>query len=433
MGTRVIAGRYTLEVPERPRPGCAVWRGRDTTTGAAVVVTLLDRPIGAALAAVRHPSLPVVLDHDDTWAVTPERSGVPVAPADPDAVADLGAALADALAALHERGLAQGPFALGDVVADEVGPPRFEDLATGDQPDDDIRRLGELLRAALGVGDRAEPLAAGVAPRMAGLLMSMASIAPPSAADARDALRRIARGAEDPLPLAPPAPPRRRGLKVLVALLAVAVVALAVVAVARVVDRRDAGTRAAATSLPGPVTTATATVEGGATTEAVEPPPPVGPSRSPRPLRIASITALDPHGDIGENSDQARRAIDRSPTTGWSTELYKQGVIERKGGVGLQLVLATPARVRRVVIRSAPVGATVRIYAVRGPIPRSTPRDWPAVSADVELRRRVATVPVRRRAPATALLVWIVGLPTVPGGYGVRIDDVRVIGVPTGA
>ena len=68
VATRVIARRYTLEVPERPRPGCAVWRGRDAATGAAVVVTILDEhpeadTTLAALAAVRHPSLPVVLDH----------------------------------------------------------------------------------------------------------------------------------------------------------------------------------------------------------------------------------------------------------------------------------------------------------------------------------------------------------------------------------
>ena len=57
----------------------------------------------------------------------------------------------------------------------------------------------------------------------------------------------------------------------------------------------------------------------------------------------------------------------------------------------------------------------------------------PISSADVELRTPVAVVPVQRRAPTTALLVWIVGLPSVPGGYGVELRDVRVIGVPTGA
>ena len=42
MSTRVIARRYTLEVPEAARPGSTAWRGRDSTNGAAVVVTLLD-------------------------------------------------------------------------------------------------------------------------------------------------------------------------------------------------------------------------------------------------------------------------------------------------------------------------------------------------------------------------------------------------------
>ena len=78
-------------------------------------------------------------------------------------------------------------------------------------------------------------------------------------------------------------------------------------------------------------------------------------------------------------------------------------------------------------------GATVRIYAVRGAVPARAPRDWAPASEPVRLARSRAAVPVDRVAPATALLVWVVGLPPLPGGYGVRLDDVRVIGVPTGA
>ena len=52
MSTRVIARRYRLEVPEAARPGSTVWRGRDSTNGAAVVVTLLDEhPTAAATLA----------------------------------------------------------------------------------------------------------------------------------------------------------------------------------------------------------------------------------------------------------------------------------------------------------------------------------------------------------------------------------------------
>ena len=58
MSTRVIARRYTLEVPEPAAPGCTVWRGRDSTNGGAVVVSLLDEHPEAdttlnALVAVR--------------------------------------------------------------------------------------------------------------------------------------------------------------------------------------------------------------------------------------------------------------------------------------------------------------------------------------------------------------------------------------------
>lgn len=477
MSTRVIARRYTLEVPESAVPGCTVWRGRDSTNGGAVVVTLLDEHPAvdatlAALVAVRHPALPVVLDHGidgvTRYVVTPARSGRSarvrlladgrLAPAD---AAEVGAELADALAALHARGLVQGRLELDHVVADEQGPLRLEDLATGglarpaDQPDDDLRRLAAILRELLGLSADANPLEAeGVPPRLAGLLQSLASFTPPPAADARDALRRIAReSASDwepfaggaapavaaPVALAEGGPaPRNHGLKLLVGVLALAVAVLAVVVVVGVVDRRDADQRAAETALPGPISTVydPATVEGGSVTEATATTTeaqPVGPDRTPRTLRIATITPLDPAGDITENNDQARFAIDRSPKTGWSTEIYKQGVIEKKHGVGLQLHLAVPSRVRRLAITSAPIGATVVIYGVRGPVPARAPRDWTQLTDPKELNRSTSVVPIRRAAPLTDVLIWITGLPPIKGGYAVMFRDIRLTGVPTGA
>ena len=83
MSTRVIARRYTLEVPEQGVPGCTVWRGRDSTNGGSVVVSLLDDHPDVdttmnALVAIRHPALPVVLDHGvdgaTRYVVTPARA-----------------------------------------------------------------------------------------------------------------------------------------------------------------------------------------------------------------------------------------------------------------------------------------------------------------------------------------------------------------------
>ena len=479
MSTRVIARRYSLEVPEPSAPGATVWRGRDSVNGGSVVVTLLDEhpevdTTLAALVAVRHPSLPVVLDHgvdgSTRYVITPARSGQTLRariagagrPSAAEA-AELGGELADALAALHDKGLVQGRLDLDLIVADEGAPLRLEDLATAclarpaDQPDDDLRQLAGVLRDLLGLKPTDNPLEAdGVPARLAGLLQSLASFTPPPAADARDALRRIARESADgwaPFAAAPAVPPtpvlvagaaaprRNRGLTVVVVLLAVAVLGLAAVVVAGVVDRRDADGRATSSALLGPVTIVTlsdpATVEGSdliePTVTETAPAGPAGPNRTARKLRIASITPLDPAGDTTENNDQVRLAIDGSPTTGWSTELYKQGVIELKRGVGLQLHLAVPSRVRRLSIASLPVGATVVVYGVRGAVPTKAPRDWPQLTDPKLLKRPLSVIPLRHAAPLTDVLVWITGLPAVKGGYAVTFGDIRLTGVPTGA
>lgn len=308
-----------------------------------------------------------------------------------------------------------------------------------------MRRLAAVLRELLGIAPDANPLeAAGVPPRLAGLLQSLASFTPPTAAAARDALRRIAREDAEWQPFAaapgvveaagsgdPPA--RNRGLMLLVGLLALAVLVLAAVVVAGVVDRRDREQQAADTELPGPITVIadTATVAGATTAAAAT--APAGPSLAARALRIAAITPLDPVGDGREADERARFAIDRSPRTGWSTEIYRRGVIEKKRGVGLALRLAVPSRVRRIAITSAPLGATVVVYGVRGAAPARAPRDWSQLADPRVLGRRTAVIPIRRTAPLTEVLIWITGLPAVPAGYAVRFDDVRVIGVPRGA
>jgi len=475
VSSRVIARRYTLEVPEASAPGRVVWRGRDAVSGGAVVVTLLeDHPQAdatlAALVAVRHPSLPVILDHgvegETRYLVTPARAGQTArlrlsarGQLTGAAAAALGVAVADALATLHERGLVQGSVSLDALILDETGPPRLEDLATAglarpaDQPDDDVRALAAILREVLAISDDASLLEVpGLSPRFAGLLQSMASINPPSAAHARDALRRIDDGLQplagsvDWEPFAPIEAPQReagrrgnRGLKLLVGALAVVVVALAVVATIAVIDRRDAEQRAVTTGLPGLVTTVpnTATVDDWTTTEELAATTietvPTGANRTPRPIRVAGIMALDPAGDREENNGDVRFVIDRSRKTGWSTEVYKSSTLGNKGGVGLVLRLVQPSRVTRLVLRTAPLGATISLYAVRGSEPATAPRGWTTLTEPVTLRRDRAVLRVRHRGPVSTVLVWISSLPSERGAYVLRVNDIRVVGVPIGA
>lgn len=476
MEGRRIGRRYVLEVPDRGSPGAAVWRARDEATGAAALVTVLDEAPGAdavlaALAGARHPGLPVVLDHgvDDgvRYLATPMRAGrsarsaLAGRPLPGPELARLGADLAGALAALHGAGLVQGGLTLDAVVWDEAGSPRLEDLATAGlarpplRPEDDLRALGLLLREAAGAGPDEDLLGrAGLPPRLAALIGALGGGAPPSAASAAEALSRIADGVE--APTAPPSPvttepaeaaippSRRRGLRVLVGLLAALVLVLAAVAVARVVDRRDAERRAQEAALPGPITTVAApeetellvlptteAVETVATTAAEAPvePAPAGPV----PIGIAAVTAVDPGGDRAENGDLARRAVDRSPRSAWPTEEYKDAGFGGKDGVGLVLRLDAPARVTSLVVRARPTGAVVRVYALRGDPPETAPRGWEEASAEVELARPRTRIRVDRRRPATALLLWITRLPGPNGANAVEIADVRVLGEPRGA
>ncbi len=480
MEGRRIGRRYVLQVPDRGAPGASVWRALDEATDAPVLVTLLEPGPAAAdalaaLAAVRHPGLPVVLDHGTdpdggAYLVTPTRTGrsalaaLAGAPlAGPD-LARLGADLAGALAALHARGLVQGGLALDAVVLDEQGHPRLEDLATAGlarpplRPEGDLRALGALLRAAAGAAPADELLGRpGLAPRLAALVGALEGGAPPTAADADAALRRIADGVEPEPPAAgadapaqaPPAP-RRRGLRVLVGALAVAVLVLAAVAVARIVDERDAERSAADGAQPAPITTvspapaddeplipptaeaaiATAGEPPATTAQATEPEPP---ATGPVPIGIASVAAVDPGGDRSENDDLVRRAIDRSTRSAWVTEEYKDAGLGGKDGVGLVLRLDAPARVTSLVVRSRPTGAVVEVYALRGDVPETAPRGWEPAAGPVELARPRTRIPVERRRAATALLIWITRLPGPNGANAVEIADVRVLGRPRGA
>ena len=464
VSSRVIAQRYALGLPEPSVPGCTQWRARDAVTGGAVIVALLDQSQAedealAALATARHPSLPVVLDHgvdgSIRYVVTPARSGTPLrarlalrAQLTPLEVADLGSRVADALAELHSRGLVQGRLTPDTLVLDETGLPRIEDPATGGlahpplAQNDDLHALGLLLRTVARAADTGNLLdAPGITPQLAALIQSLGSAQPPSAADVRDVLRRSTRSAPHSAaesawePFAPPVdalPARRsaavpRGLVVLVSGLVLIVAVLAAIAVATLVDRRDARQRVEAGGMPGLVTTVPAA--------AADPAPAVPPAvaRRIRRLSVASVTTSDPIGLDGENSARAGLAVDSSRTTAWSTETYRAADMSGKLGVGLILRLAAPAQVRRLVVRAAPAGATVTVYAASGAEPAAIPAGWDVVSDTVRLGGSVTTLRLDRRRPATSLLVWVSQLPPGPGGFSVAISDLRVFGLPRGA
>ena len=60
------------------------------------------------------------------------------------------------------------------------------------------------------------------------------------------------------------------------------------------------------------------------------------------PVRITSVTVLDPDGDGVENDELASLVIDGDPSTGWATECYSNKYTG-KSGVGIVVHLSAPA------------------------------------------------------------------------------------------
>ena len=210
---------------------------------------------------------------------------------------------------------------------------------------------------------------------------------------------------------------------------------------AQTVDRRDAASRAAATSLPGPIETATdmpsttASVPTATTEPVTTATEPAMPADAPRRLEVVRAVPVDPGGDGTEFNALARLVLDGSPRTAWHTEVYVAGAMSKKGGIGLRLQLAAPARLRRVVVAAEPAGATVAVYGVRGEAPpaSATPGGWRPLAGATVLTRPRTAIPIAGRRAVSDVLVWITGLPKAAGGETIAIGGIALIGVPTGA
>ncbi|HWB65530.1 MAG TPA: PASTA domain-containing protein [Mycobacteriales bacterium] len=165
-----FAARYLLVERLSKDAAGAVWRAYDDIAGRQVVLRLhpTDDPAerarfaarASALATVSHPGVPRVLDHgetdDECYLAATFVTGTPIfeapAPLDPATVLDAVGQAALALQAVHEAGVAHGPFDDDDllVAADGgVSVVGFAPLAATDPPAD-LASLGALARRHLG-------------------------------------------------------------------------------------------------------------------------------------------------------------------------------------------------------------------------------------------------------------------------------------------
>ncbi len=142
---------------------------------------------------------------------------------------------------------------------------------------------------------------------------------------------------------------------------------------------------------------------------------------------VTGIRAMDfdPQGDPpSENPDRAAFAVDRDPSTTWTTETYRQqlGPGGLKTGVGLVLDLGRSRSVQSVTLRMVGKPTAVSLYLTD--TAPTTIDDLTPVSTDTVGRESTLTL---TDAPAGRYLtVWLTALPAVQGGFRGEVAEVTV-------
>jgi len=462
----LLAGRYRLVERLGEQDGSAEWRATDEMLARTVVVRVLtpgSRHVAQVMAAARaacrvsDPRLARIFDADERaeppFIVTGWPSGACLAdvltagPLDPWQAARVIAEAADALAVVHEAGLAHlclSPACLWCGPGGEVTITGLGILAalTGAQDGDpvlaDTRGLARLLYAALtgywpGDGSAALPPAPRPDGRTArpgqlrpGIPEGIDSVTcralsgqageggPPILGLAQLAIELAAVTQPGPPPGSSPGaapaptlpsgtawlpPPRSRAVRRLTRLTAVIVLAV----------------------LAG----------GGwlAVREVTAPHRPSGAAVAAQALTPASATAFGPLGDSdGDNPELARLAIDGSPATAWHTQWYTTAAFGNlKPGTGLLLDMGRPVTITSVqIMLGTMTGADFQLRAGDEPVLADLRPVAQATDGGGVITMRPA-----RPAKARYLLLWFTRLPPDSSGtFEAIIYDVRLRGTP---
>ena len=155
---------------------------------------------------------------------------------------------------------------------------------------------------------------------------------------------------------------------------------------------------------------------------------PIGPK-----LRVAGVTSFDPEGDGEENSDQAALVADGKRSTFWISNFYNDpfGPTGLKDGVGLVLDLGSVHHVSAVRLDTLGGGTDVEVGLADRFDPRSSQlSDFALLAHTARDVDGPATVRPRADDPQRGryVLVWLTKLPLDGSVYRGRIAEVSVFG-----
>jgi eukaryotic-like serine/threonine-protein kinase len=143
-------------------------------------------------------------------------------------------------------------------------------------------------------------------------------------------------------------------------------------------------------------------------------------------LRRTSAHDYDPfgRGDTHEHPELTRFAVDRDPSSAWTTENYDAGDLQ-KPGVGLYIDAKPTVSAKSLQIQTPTPGFNVEIYAAKSGPPAKVPdAGWKQVGGTDALKSREAISLDTAGQSFRYYLIWITKLP--PNQQQVKISEVAL-------
>jgi eukaryotic-like serine/threonine-protein kinase len=143
-------------------------------------------------------------------------------------------------------------------------------------------------------------------------------------------------------------------------------------------------------------------------------------------LRKTAAHDYDPYGrgDTSEHPELTRFAVDRDPSSTWTTENYDAGDLQ-KPGVGLYVDAKPSVSAKALQIQTPTQGFDVQIYAAKTGPPEKVPdAGWKLVGSADALKSRQSIALDTASQRFRYYLVWITKLP--PGATKVEISELAL-------
>jgi tRNA A-37 threonylcarbamoyl transferase component Bud32 len=145
----------------------------------------------------------------------------------------------------------------------------------------------------------------------------------------------------------------------------------------------------------------------------------------PGPVTITGARAFDPLGDGSEEDALTALAVDGDPDTAWHTEFYDVGTWERKGGVGLVILLDRATELDELEVRSPTNRWAASIHVADEAAPDLPGWGDPVTSLE-GIEAGTATFDLRGRRGG-AVLIWFTDLGEAPpNALRLHVTDVTV-------